>query len=283
MWLVSQWQPVAEPFTNASSTKRIGQSLFYHARPRSSVWMLGWAMLFPSSGELCQTKLQMSFTSYAVHGNANGSSTKTLPPAQGLPQPICVCGMNWLCPEGWRFTGRQCLTERTWEPLWISVQFTIYIYTYIHIYIYTYTHLHIYIYTYTFTHIHIHIYIYTYTYTHIHIHIYIYTYTHIHIHLHIYTYTYTHIHLHIYIYTYTYTHTHIHIHIHIMSEFFFFHTYCSYVHMYIYIYTCYYIVSSCIYALDSSICTSIWLRIDSTRIKSTKWPSALPFRVVTSH
>ena len=100
LWLVSQWQPVAEPFTNASSTKRIGQSLFYHARPRSSVWMLGWAMLFPSSGELCQTKLQMSFTSYAVHGNANGSSTKTLPPAQGLPQPICVCGMNWLCPEG---------------------------------------------------------------------------------------------------------------------------------------------------------------------------------------
>ena len=79
---------------------------------------------FQAQNELCTTKLCRA--SPAMPSTATQmAQAQALPPAQGLPQPICVCGMNWLCPEGWRFTGRQCLTERTWEPLWISVQFTL--------------------------------------------------------------------------------------------------------------------------------------------------------------
>ena len=52
---------------------------------------------FQAQNELCMTKLCRA--SPAMPSTATQmAQAQALPPAQGLPQPICVCGMNWLYP-----------------------------------------------------------------------------------------------------------------------------------------------------------------------------------------
>ena len=130
LWLVSQWQPVEEPFTKRPAAKRSANPFFHRVRPNvlaldalmsNVVSKLKMSSARPSSVELHQL-CRPRQRKWLKH------KPSRLP--KGCLSPYVSAAWTGCTLHGWRFAGRQCLAVRTWElPLDSYAIHNIYIYT----------------------------------------------------------------------------------------------------------------------------------------------------------